>query len=108
MRYVIAGSAGAVLALVIACKPAASVVDKACDTLIVYNDTPLEESICATLEDFIALGNLILGSRTVAKFAPDAGADAKVPMCQFVPHTDICATDAELYEAIGTLRRAKR
>jgi hypothetical protein len=90
----------------IACKPAASIVDSACDTLVAYNDTPLEESICATLEDMIAIGNLILGARTVAKFAPDAGPPATT--CQLLPHTDVCATDEELYQAIQTLRKVKR
>ena len=89
-----------------ACKPASSVVDTACDTLVAYADSPLEESICATLEDMIALGNLILGARTVAKFAPDAGSTGKT--CQLLPHTDICATDEELYEAINTLRKVRR
>jgi hypothetical protein len=89
-----------------ACKPAQSLVESSCDTLIAYNDTPLEEQICATLEDMIALGKLVLGSRAAKARAPDAGI-AKASTCQLIPHTDVCATDEELAAAI-TARKATK
>jgi hypothetical protein len=83
------------------CKAAQSAADAACEALIAYNDTPLEESMCATMDDFIALGNLILGSRSAKAAAGFAdGGQPPASTCQMVPHTDVCATNSELRVAI--------
>lgn len=91
------------------CKAAQSAADAACETLIANGDTPLEESICATLDDFIALGNLVLGTRSAA--AKMAGADAGTMThrtCQMIPHTDVCATDDELATAIKARKAGEK
>jgi hypothetical protein len=99
----------AVLLLVFwACKPTQSAVDKVCEALIAYNDTPLEEQICATMDDILAIGNFIVGSRasasrTAAVVNPDAGAPKSAP-CKPLPHTDLCVTDEELARAIKARR----
>lgn len=101
MKYLLI-AATLVITILGACKAAQSAADETCDALIAYNDTPLEESICATLDDFIALGNLVLGSRSakLRATAVDAGPPPKTYTCQMIPHTDVCATNDELAAAI--------
>lgn len=84
----------------LACKAVSSAGDAVCESLVAYNDTPLEEAICATFDDFVAIGNLVLGTRAAKHASADAGAEPKTSTCQMVPHTDVCATNEELRAAI--------
>lgn len=103
----------AALVALTSCVPLQTAADKACGELVAYNDTPLEEAICATVDDMIAIGNLVLGSRAAKHAAaPDAGAAAKADRapgtyCAWIPHTNICATDEELAAAIKARKVSK-
>lgn len=95
-----------------ACMPLQTAADKACEELVAYNDTPLEEAVCATVDDMIAIGNLVLGARAAKRAsAPDGGAaksdHAPGTYCAWIPHTNICATDDELAAAIKARKVSK-